>query len=255
MVADRLRRVLLGGAGVALVLGALETASRTGVLDRTEVPPATEILARAVGMMGDGEFGGHLGATVEAWLSGVLLAVAFAVPAGLVLGSVPLLDRAALIVVELLRPIPSVALIPLAILVFAEPGRVERSLVCYACLWPILLNTLYGLREVEPLAKETLRSFGFGPLSVLARVSLPSAAPFVLTGIRIALAVGLVVAVSAELRAGGESGLGIYLLATQSGGGRPDLMLAGALWAGVLGLMANALVVGVERRAFRWTTR
>ncbi|MBC9713561.1 ABC transporter permease subunit [Streptomyces sp. TRM66268-LWL] len=255
MAADRARRMLLGALGVLLVLGALETASRTGLVDTESVPPATEILARAVEMAGDGEFGGHLGATVGAWLTGVLLAVAFAVPAGLILGSVPLLDRASLIVVELLRPIPSVALIPLAILVFAEPARVERSLVCYACLWPILLNTLYGLREVDPLAKETLRSFGFGPLSVLARVSLPSAAPFVLTGVRIALAVGLVVAVSAELRAGGESGLGIYLLATQSGGGRPDLMLAGALWAGVLGLVANGLLVGVERRAFRWRVR
>ncbi|WP_245769113.1 ABC transporter permease [Streptomyces indicus] len=251
-MADRARRVLLGGAGVLLVLGVMEAASRTGVVDAASVPPATEILSGAVEMAADGEFGGHLGATVAAWLSGVLLAVVLAVPAGLLLGSVPVLDRAALIVVELLRPIPSVALIPLAILVFVEPGRVERSLVCYACLWPILLNTLYGLREVEPVAKETLRSFGFGPLGVLLRVSLPSAAPLVLTGVRIALAVGLVVAVSAELRAGGESGLGIYLLATQSGGGRPDLMLAGALWAGVLGLLANGLLVAAERRIFRW---
>ncbi|MFD5701278.1 ABC transporter permease [Streptomyces lasiicapitis] len=196
----------------------------------------------------DDGFLGDLWVTVSAWLSGLGLAVLFAVPAGLLLGSLPWLDTAALAVVELARPIPSVALIPLAILVFVEPDRVERALVCYAALWPILLNTLYGLRDVDPVAKETLRSFGFGVVGVLWRVSLPSAGPFVVTGVRIAASVGLIVVVSAELRAGGDGGLGVYLLDTQSGGGRPDLMVAGACWAGVLGVLANGGLVWVERR-------
>ncbi|MEI5103373.1 ABC transporter permease subunit [Streptomyces sp. PmtG] len=231
----------------------VEVVARAGVFDRQALPPATSVLARAAGMATDDGFLGHLGTTVSAWLGGLALAVAFAVPAGLLLGSLPRLDAASLAVVELARPVPSVALIPLAILVFAEPVRVERSLVCYASLWPILLNTLYGLRDVDPVAKETLRSFGFGPLAVLARVSLPSAGPFVLTGVRIAASVGLIVAVSAELRAGGDSGLGVYLLQTQSGGGRPDLMVAGAVWAGALGVGANAVLVGVGRVVFPQT--
>ncbi len=250
LVSRRWGRALLGALGVGGAVLVLELLSRAGAFGDGELPPATSVLARAAGMAVDDGFLGQLGTTVSAWLGGLALAVALAVPAGLLLGSLPRLDAASLAVVELARPVPSVALIPLAILVFAEPVRVERSLVCYAALWPILLNTLYGLRDVDPVAKETLRSFGFGPLSVLLRVSLPSAGPFVLTGVRIAASVGLVVAVSAELRAGGDSGLGVYLLQTQSGGGRPDLMVAGAVWAGALGAVANGVLVAVGRVAF-----
>ncbi|WP_079086820.1 ABC transporter permease [Streptomyces silvensis] len=243
-------RSFLGAAGIAGTLLLVELLARGGLFDEQALPPATSVLARAAEMAVDDGFLGDLWITVSAWLGGLALAVALAVPAGLLLGSLPRLDTASLAVVELLRPVPSVALIPLAILVFVEPGRVERSLVCYAALWPVLLHTLYGLRDVDPVAKETLRSFGFGPLGVVWRVSLPSAGPHVVTGVRIAASVGLVVAVSAELRAGGDGGLGVYLLATQSGGGRPDLMVAGACWAGALGVAANAVLVGAGRRLF-----
>ncbi|MFD9861214.1 ABC transporter permease [Streptomyces alboflavus] len=250
LVERRSGRVLLGALGLCGAFLLVELVARSGAFDDQALPPASSVLARAAEMTADDGFLDDLWTTVSAWLAGLALAVALAVPAGLLLGSLPRLRAAALAVVELARPIPSVALIPLAILVFVEPDRVERSLVCYAALWPILLNTLYGLRDVDPVAKETLRSFGFGPLSVVWRVSLPSAGPFVLTGVRVAASVGLIVAVSAELRAGGEGGLGVYLLDSQSGGGRPDLMVAGACWAGVLGVVANAGLVGVGRVMF-----
>jgi NitT/TauT family transport system permease protein len=128
------------------------------------------------------------------------------------------------------------------------------SLVFYACLWPILVNTLYALRDVDPVAKESLRSFGFGTPAVLLRVSLPSAAPFIATGVRIAASVALVVVISTELLVGGDNGMGIYLNDTQSGGGQTDVLLAGACWAGALGLLANGVLIGLERVAFRWHT-
>ncbi|WJV48661.1 ABC transporter permease [Streptomyces flavofungini] len=255
LVERRSVRVLLGALGLCGAFLVVELVARSGVFDDQALPPASAVLARAAEMAVDDGFLDDLRTTVSAWLGGLALAVALAVPAGLLLGSLPRLRAAALAVVELARPIPSVALIPLAILVFVEPDRVERSLVCYAALWPVLLNTLYGLRDVDPVAKETLRSFGFGPLAVMWRVSLPSAGPFVVTGVRIAASVGLIVAVSAELRAGGDGGLGVYLLDSQSGGGRPDLMVAGACWAGVLGVAANAGLVGVGRLLFPHSVR
>ncbi|ARX83539.1 ABC transporter permease [Streptomyces alboflavus] len=255
LVERRSGRVLLGALGLCGAFLLVELVARSGAFDDQALPPASSVLARAAEMTADDGFLDDLWTTVSAWLAGLVLAVALAVPAGLLLGSLPRLRAAALAVVELARPIPSVALIPLAILVFVEPDRVERSLVCYAALWPILLNTLYGLRDVDPVAKETLRSFGFGPLSVVWRVSLPSAGPFVLTGVRVAASVGLIVAVSAELRAGGDGGLGVYLLDSQSGGGRPDLMVAGACWAGVLGVAANAGLVGLGRVLFPHSAR
>lgn len=246
------RRIVLGAAGVGGVAAVIEVLSRTGLVDETALPPASTILREAGKLAADQEFLVDVGATLQAWFGGLALAVLVAVPLGVLLGSVPLLGTASRALVELLRPIPSVALIPLAIILFADPTRMKMSLIFYACLWPILINTLYALRDVDPLAKDSLRAFGFGTPSVLWRVSLPSAAPFIATGVRIAASVALIVVISTELFAGGVDGVGIYLSDTQSGGGRPDLLLAGACWAGVLGLLANMGLLGLERIAFRW---
>ncbi|NVI89367.1 ABC transporter permease [Actinomadura sp. BRA 177] len=247
-----LRRIAFGAAGAAGVVAVLETVSRTGLVDAAALPPASVVLREAGKLAVDQEFLADVGATLKAWFGGLALAVLVAVPLGVLLGSVPFLGTAARALVELLRPIPSVALIPLAIILFASPTQMKMSLIFYACLWPILINTLYALRDVDPVAKESLRSFGFGTPSVLWRVSLPSAAPFIATGVRIAASVALIVVISTELIAGGFNGMGIYLAETQSGGGQTDLMLAGAVWAGVLGLLANLALLGVERVAFRW---
>ncbi|RSN69174.1 MULTISPECIES: ABC transporter permease [Actinomadura] len=249
-----IRRIALGAAGGVGVLAVLEGVSRAGLLDRDALPPMTTVLSEAGKLAVDEDFLVDVGSSLQAWLGGLALAVLVAVPLGVLLGSVPLLDTASRALVELLRPIPSVALIPLAIILFAEPLQMKMSLVFYACLWPILINTLYALRDVDPVAKESLRSFGFGTLSVLWRVSLPSAAPFIVTGVRIAASVALIVVISTELFAGGWDGIGIYLSDTQSGGGRTDLLLAGAFWAGLLGLLANGLLLLFERLAFRWNT-
>ncbi|TDD82089.1 ABC transporter permease subunit [Actinomadura darangshiensis] len=249
-----LRRIVLGAAGAVGVAAVIEVLSRTGLVDATALPPATTILREAGKLAVDQEFLVDVGATLQAWFGGLALAVLVAVPLGVVLGSVPLLGTASRALVELLRPIPSVALIPLAIILFADPTRMKMSLIFYACLWPILINTLYALRDVDPVAKDSLRAFGFGTPAVLWRVSLPSAAPFIATGVRIAASVALIVVISTELFAGGVNGVGIYLSDTQSGGGRADLLLAGACWAGVLGLLANIGLLGLERVAFRWHT-
>jgi NitT/TauT family transport system permease protein len=245
-------RVARGAAGVAGLLVIAELVSRTGLVGSEDVPPASTVLRSAAELAVDLDFLTAVLDTVRAWLGGLLLATVVAVALGLLLNATPWLNNAARLVVELMRPIPSLALIPLAIVTFSSITQSKMSLVFYASTWPILINTLYALRDVDPVAKETLRSFGFGRLAVLLRVSLPSAAPFVATGVRIALSVGLVVVVSTELVAGPGEGVGGFLMESQTGGGQPDLMLAGAVWAGLLGLVANALLVGMENRAFRW---
>src|SRR5690606_26463328 len=104
--------------------------------------------------------------------------------------------------------IPSVALIPLAILILGQGTDMKVALVIYASVWPILFNTIYGVRDVDPVAKETARTFRLNRFGVLTRVSLPWAAPFAATGIRISAAIALIVTISAELLAGSASGIG-----------------------------------------------
>ncbi|MEW9550447.1 ABC transporter permease [Nonomuraea sp. NPDC050783] len=246
----RLERVLLGGAGVVAFLAVAEAAGRAGLVPEA-LPYMSDVLAEAARLPAEAAFRADVLATLAACASGLAIAIGVAVPAGLLLGTVPVLERSVRPLVEFLRPIPSVSLIPLAMFLFPAGQDAKIALIVYTCSWPLLVNTLYGLGDVDPLAKETLRSFGFGPPAVALRVSLPSAAPFIATGVRIAVAVTLIVAVSVELLAPGAGGIGAFLSLAGSAN-RVDRMLAATLWAGALGLGANLLFVTAERRLFRW---
>ncbi|WP_433253440.1 ABC transporter permease [Streptosporangium sp. CA-135522] len=245
-----LRRVRRGVAGVAVFLAVLETLGRTGLIDPLLLPLASTVTVRAAGLVIDPSFLSGTGHTLLACGGGLLLAVAIAVPAGLLLGTVPVAESTLRPLIEFLRPIPSVALIPLALFLFTDGAQAKVALIVFAASWPLLINTMYGLREVDPVAKDTLRSFGFGPLAVVVRVALPSAAPFVVTGVRIASSVALIVAVSVELVAGG-TGIGTFLSDAAAGNQR-EVMLAAVVWTGVIGLAVNTLLVAAERRLFRW---
>ncbi|GGL21662.1 nitrate ABC transporter permease [Sphaerisporangium melleum] len=244
-------RTARGVVGVAGLLVVAELVGRSGLIDPKLLPRVSTVLKAAFELIVDPEFLFYLSGTLTVWGGGLLLAVLLGTPAGLVLGSLPKADLAVRPLIEFMRPIPSVVLLPLVTLLMAWDHGIKMTIVVYAAIWPILINTMYGLRDVDPVAKETLRSFGFGRLAVLARVSLPSAAPFVLTGVRIAASIGLIVTVSAELLAGGVDGIGTYMVRAQSGF-RTDLVLAATVWTGLLGLVANALLMRVHRWAFRW---
>ncbi|MDQ1066870.1 ABC transporter permease [Streptomyces canus] len=243
----------LGLLGVLRAFGVCEAVSRAGLVRRSYLPPATEVLGRALELAGDPVFLDGVGVTLRAWALGLGLACAIAVPLGLLLGSVPLVDTATRAIVELLRPLPSVALIPLVSLLLGSGTATEVALITYASVWPILFNTVYGLGEIDPLAKDTLRAFGFGRLAVLLRAELPATAPLIAAGIRISAAVALILAVATEILSGFGEGLGIFIaqagLATD---GTRDV-LAGVVWAGTLGLVINGVLVWGERRLFPWT--
>ncbi|WP_326820567.1 ABC transporter permease [Streptosporangium sp. NBC_01756] len=247
MTAGKAVRGVLGVAGFLLVM---EVLGRTGVIDPYLLPLPSTVLAGTAGLLADGGFRRAVGATLSSCVIGLTLAVAAAVPSGVVMGTLPGVERAVRPLVEFLRPIPSVALLPLAMFLFSSGEQGKIALVVYTSCWPLLINTLYGLHDVDPLAKETLRGFGFGPYSVVRLVSLPSAAPFIGTGVRIASSVALIVAVSVELVAGGE-GIGTFVTGAAAGN-RRDLMIAATLWTGMIGLAVNSVLAGAERRLFRW---
>jgi NitT/TauT family transport system permease protein len=220
------------------------------------LPPATDTLARTAALAVDPVFLDHVLGTVTAAVIGLPLAVLVAVPIGMLLGTVPVVEEMTRVFVEFLRPIPSVALIPLALFFFQPEINAKIALIVFAASWPILINTMYAMRDVDPLAKETLRSFGFGKGEVLWRVSLPSAAPFIATGVRLAASITLILAISMEYIAGGSSGIGTFLIQASTGIGADAMInvIAALLWAGAIGLVVNVLLVRAERRLFRWRT-
>ncbi len=247
--AARLARGLVGAAACFAVA---EAVTRLELVDPRYLPRASTVLARMVGLLGRADFLTAMAATLQAWAVGLAIAVAVAVPAGIVLGSSRRCYQATRALVEFLRPIPSVALIPLAILLFGQGLQLKTALIVYACTWPVLFNTIYGVQDVDPLAKDTARSFGFGRPAILARVTLPAAAPFIATGVRVAAAVALVLAISTELLAGAAGGIGTFILKESSGGEHADLVYAATAMTGVLGLVLNWALLTLERRALAW---
>lgn len=243
-----------GVLGVAGFLAIAEVATRTGLVDPEIVPPASHALARAAELPVNAEFLTDVGATLVSWSVGLAIAVVVGVLAGVILGSLPALDAAMRLIVEFLRPLPSIAILPLVILLLSSDLGVKVTIIIYASVWPVLINTVYGLKEVDPLAKETLRSFGFGHVAVMRLVSLPSAAPFVLTGIRLASSIALILSISVELLTGGTRGIGVFIFHASGVPNNIDMVLGATIWAGVLGFAANAAFVRFERWALHGQT-
>ena len=248
----RAGRIARGLTGLAVFLLAFEALGRAGLVSRDYLPPASTILVRAAEQLAEPHFLSSVGATIAAWAVGLLVATVVGVPLGLLLGSVPGVNVAAGAIVEFLRPIPSVALIPLAGLLLGSGLEMKATMIVYAALWPVLFNTIYGMAETDPVAKETLRTFGFSRLAVLWRVDLPSAAPFIATGVRLASAIALILAISVEMLNGVGSGLGMYISEARTGTNSAVTVLACTFWAGIIGLVLNGLFVAVDRRVFAW---
>ncbi len=238
--------------GLAGFFAVWEVASRTDLVPEYYLPPPSVVLPKLVSLLGDPEFVRAAVATFAATVLALVIATLVAVPAGLILGSVPPVRRAVMTLVEFLRPIPSVALIPLALLTFGTGPDTKVALAVYGAVWPILFNTMYALDEVDPLHVETARAFGSGRVAVLARVALPSAAPFVLTGVRLSFAIALGVVISTELFSGGTVGLGQVVQVASGGGLNMDTVLAGTVLAGLIGFGANAGLEWSHRKLFAW---
>jgi NitT/TauT family transport system permease protein len=244
--------LLRGAIGVLVALAIAELITRAELVGGGTLPPASDVVKQVGHLLTDGDFLSDLWATVLAWALGLAIATVISVPLGIVLGMSKIASQASSAVIEFMRPIPAVALIPLAILVWGQGLTMKLVLVAYATIWPILFNTVYGVHDVDAGAVQAARAFGLPRLAIVRRVILPSAAPFVLTGIRISASVGLIVLVGAELLAGAATGIGAYISQVSQDDSQLDLVLAAAAIAGLLGVVSNMLLGWADRRLFAW---
>ena len=249
------RRLRRGAIGFAALLVAVEAVTRVELVDPDWLPPASTVLATTMGLLVDPAFLIHVGGTLLAALTGLALATAIGVTFGAAIARLRRAGPAMTTAVELLRPIPSVALIAPAILVLGRGLDLRIVLVAYAATWPILINAITGVRGVDPLARETARAFGLSRAAVIRDVDLPSAAPFIATGVRISAGIALIVAISAELIAGGPPGIGVWMLEASQSGVPRELAYAGIVVAGLLSVGVNTLLVAGERRLVGWHPR
>ena len=241
---------VLGAAGLAVFLALGEAVPRLGVVKEEYFPPTSRIAVALWHEVTDGAFWSALGDTLTGWALGLAVAVGAGVAAGVVLSVVPYLRAATASTVEFLRPIPSVALIPLAVLLYGTELRSVLLLVVYASFWQVLVQTLYGVQDVDPVADETARSYGLGTWARIRHVLWPTALPYVMTGVRLAAAVALILAITAELVIGAP-GLGKRIAVAQASQAVPE-MYALIVVAGLLGLLINVGARTVERWALSW---
>jgi sulfonate transport system permease protein len=163
-----------------------------------------------------------------------------------VLGLVPRAARAGFLSIELLRPIPSVALIPLAMLVFGFGLRLEISVVAFATFWPMLVLAQAAARQVEPRLLEVARALQLSPAERFAKIVLPAMVPRLFVALRLGVAIALVVAVTVEIAAN-PHGMGYTLMIAQQSLD-PALMLAWLFWIGAVGYAVNAGALWLQRR-------
>ncbi|MFI7700274.1 ABC transporter permease [Nonomuraea sp. NPDC049480] len=251
-VGRAVRRVAVKSTAILLLLAAWEVLPRLGVVDRVFVPPLSENLVAWYDLLIGGQLPQHLEASLVRSLSGFGLAIVLTIPLGLLIGWYRPLADFLTPLLEVFRNTSAVALLPVFTLILGIGETTKIAFVLYACSWPILLNTISGVRTVEPLLIKSARSMGLGPARLFQKVILPAAVPTIFTGVRLAGAYSILVLLFAEM-VGAKAGLGYLILDTQSSFRIPD-MYAGIITISALGLLFNLLLVAVERRFSTWRT-
>jgi ABC-type nitrate/sulfonate/bicarbonate transport system permease component len=233
------------------VVGLWELLTRTGVLPAEDLPPATVVGSAFIGDIQQVRVWQGLGATLTAWAVGVAAAIAVGIPLGLLLGSSRLSYRLFQPSLEFVRTIPSIAALPLLILLLGTAGyKLAAAMAFLGAVWPILIQTMYGVRDVDPVTKDAGRAYGLGPVQLFTRIVLPSAFPYIATGLRLGAILGLLLSVAASLIAGGE-GIG-FLIVNASFSGVPALVYARILLTGIMGLGVTLLLVAMESKLLFW---
>lgn len=248
--AEQVLYLLVPFLSIAAALAAWEIVSRTELIPQRDLPAMSTSFDALWSLMQTGSFWADYLETIRGWAIGIVLATVLAIPIGIVLGSSDFLGSAFRVPIEFLRPIPSAALIPLLFLTLGSTVRSEVFLASFGAFWPLLVQTMYGVRDVDPVAIDTGRSFGLGKLERLYRITLPSAVPYIWTGLRISSTVALILAFTAELFMG-TGGLGQRMNFVESFG-LTDQLYAVALAVGFLGVGIHLALSALERRVLRW---
>jgi ABC-type nitrate/sulfonate/bicarbonate transport system permease component len=239
-------------AVLAAVLGLWQGLSAAGVIRADEFPSMTQT-ASALGHQATGAtLWTAVGQTLEGWAIGLLIGVAAAVALGTLIGSSGFAYRSVIGVIEFFKAIPVIAILPIGLVLWGATLKMKFALVAFAVFWPLVIQVCYGVRALDPVVRDTTTVLRLRGARKFATVTLPSAAPFIATGLRVAVAVALIVDIIAEL-IGGGSGIGMRILLAENAGpsNYPD-MYAYILVAGLLGVLLAGAFTGAERYALHW---
>jgi ABC-type nitrate/sulfonate/bicarbonate transport system permease component len=248
-LARRLRGVLL----IVALLAVWEASARLGWVNSSNWPPLSGVVVALLQGWSSGELALLVASTLRRMLTGYALGCA----AGIALGSLLGISRWARYVlkplIEVVRPIPAPAIVPILILFLGVDDHLKIVVIALACFFPVFLNTLAGIAGVDPVLLETARTFRTGRLRTLLTVILPAATPVIAAGMRIAIGIALVVTVISEMIAG-SAGLGYHIVQMQYAL-RPEPMYAAVISISAAGYLLNRVFVALERWWLPWVGR
>jgi len=244
---------LVRGLQLATTLGMLvlwDLLSRSGLVSSEALSPPVDVFTELVRLVGESGYWQAVLDTTVAWGSGLAITIAVAVPLGFFICASSFAFRSSRLLIDLLRTIPPVTIVPLAVLIYGSSLRMQLLLIVYGALWPLLLQVAYGVHQVDPQVRDMAKAFRLGRWLRVTRIILPSAAPFIATGLRLAATWSLLLAIGAEA-IGGAPGVGEEILTLQEQSALPE-MYAYVVTAALMGVLLNVVLARMERSALKW---
>lgn len=243
----------VNAARVGLIVACLvgwELLTRLRILDNPAFVPASDIVRALWDVLWTKVLWTALGDTLTSWLVGLVLCVAIGVPLGVLFGWRASVYRSVRFLVEFFRSTPPVVLIPFVLLFFGPTQEMKIVLVVAGAVWPILIQTMYGVHDVDGTLLQTSKAYRIGGWRFVAQVLMPSVSPYVITGARVTAVLALLLAIGSEMVTSAP-GLGREILMAQSGGSM-GLMYALIVIAGLLGMALNFAFSKLERKVLAW---
>lgn len=253
----RSRRKVWLGAGqfgvIMLPVLAWAIVNHLQLLNEDILPPVAAVAVELVALFVSPEFWFSVGRTLMSALIALLIALAVGVPLGLLLGITPAARRATQVIFDFGRSFPIIALLPLMSLILGTNQVMEIGVISLALVWVILAQAIDGSRRLDPVIADTVSAYRIGSVLRFWKVVLPNAAPYLVTGIRIAATAALLIAIGIELLTqlpglGGEiSRAQLYRV--------PAMGLAYVIYAGIVAMILNTVLWRAESRLLAWSRR
>lgn len=245
-----LRNAILRITAVLVFLVIWELVPLTGLLDRAFLPPFSEVATTFIKLSLSGELIRHTTASLERAAMGYGLAMLWAVPLGLMMGWFRWFEKIVDPLVQTLRNVPSLALLPIFILFLGIGQESKVAIIFWGSQWAILLNTISGVKNVEPILIKSARSMGASHAVMFRKVVLPAAIPSIFTGMRLSATHAILILIAAEM-IGATSGLGFLILSAEYSFNIHN-MYAGIIALALLGIIVNYILLYFEQNTTKW---
>jgi ABC-type nitrate/sulfonate/bicarbonate transport system permease component len=244
MMPERARALVLPVAAIVV----MEIWARAAQLQSDSLAPPSAVAAALFGAFRDGSVMIATRDTLVSAFSGLLIGGAIGLAFGIALGVFQVFDRLMEVTIEAIRPIPSIALLPIALIALGFGYRMEIVIVAFACVWPILILSRAAVGGIEPRLIEVSRALRLSPADRVRKIIIPAALPRIFLAFRLAAGIALIVAVTVEI-AINPIGLGAAIMTAQQAL-MPDLMLAYLVWIGIVGTLLNSGLLAAQRHLF-----